>query len=372
MRKVSFLIVSLIFSSFLLITPSDVFADMIYLKNGKQIEGLIVAEDSESVKINIGSGKITLQKKNISRILKYTPQEQANLEKKLKYKYFWQPEFVPEELKVLVTHFQKIEDLRAIAVAAKKKKDAVIEKIEKHDSALTILSKKTIKLSKELIAFSVTDEPEKYNILIKEFNSLRAQTELNEHEKATLTKQIISLDKEISEYVSELNLFRKEFVQGSEEEITLESRGLIDILRKKIKAMDSDFVSHSIDYNFSGFGITVKVLLNNLIVANLVLDTGATIVMLSKETAVRLNLNLDKKSFSTYVTLADGRKAKARITLLESIKVGELEAKNVEVAILEHSEDISTDGLLGMAFLKNFTLKIDPKGKRIILEEFNP
>ena len=372
MRNVSFLAALLIVFSFLCITPFNIFADMIYLKNGKQIEGLIEIENSESVKINIGSGKIILQKKNISRILKYAPQKQAILEKELRYKYFWQPEFAPEELKTLIDHLQKIEDLRVSAIDAKKEKDAVIEEIDKHDSTLTVLSKKAIKLSKEVIAFSADEDPEKYNILVKEFNSLYAKIKLNEHEKDTLTKKILLFDEKISKYVTELNLFRKEFAQSSEEEVNAESGGLIEVFRKKIEVMDLDFIKHSIDYNFSGSGITVEVLLNNLVVAGLVLDTGASVVMLSRETADRLNLDLDKKSFSTYVTLADGRKVKARMTLLESIKVGELEARNVKTAILEHAEDVSNDGLLGMAFLKNFTLRIDPKGEKIILEEFNP
>lgn len=37
--------------------------------------------------------------------------------------------------------------------------------------------------------------------------------------------------------------------------------------------------------------------------------------MISRETADRLSLDLDKKSFSTYVTLADGRKVKVMMTL---------------------------------------------------------
>ena len=117
--------------------------------------------------------------------------------------------------------------------------------------------------------------------------------------------------------------------------------------------------------------IILNVTLNKKVEASLVLDTGASHVMLRKNIAEKLGIDLDRVKPDTIVQLADGRRVNAKRIILESIKVENVEADNVEVSIL--LDDVGgsgvNDGLLGMSFLKRFNFKVDYKDKKLILEK---
>ncbi|MFA5275600.1 MAG: retropepsin-like aspartic protease [Candidatus Omnitrophota bacterium] len=115
--------------------------------------------------------------------------------------------------------------------------------------------------------------------------------------------------------------------------------------------------------------ITVKALLNGELSVNLVLDTGASAIMLKKSLAEKLGIILDKPDAK--VTLADGKKVDAKHVILQSVKVQDSSVSNVD-AVMLMDEDSSlgpVDGLLGMSYLKHFSFKIDRKSKKLILEK---
>jgi len=119
-------------------------------------------------------------------------------------------------------------------------------------------------------------------------------------------------------------------------------------------------------------GIILNVTLNRKVEASLVLDTGASLIMLRKDMAKKIGINLDKVKPDAKLTLADGRKIDAKYIILESVKAQGVEAENVEAAILleEVGEINFGDGLLGMSFLGRFNFKVDQKEKKLILEKF--
>ncbi len=117
-------------------------------------------------------------------------------------------------------------------------------------------------------------------------------------------------------------------------------------------------------------GILLPVTLNKKVEASLVLDTGASIMMLRKDVAKKLGLDLDTAKFDMQVQLADGRKVNAKLVILESVKVQNSEALNVDAAVLLDESDINFgEGLLGMSFLSKFNFKVDQKEKKLILEK---
>jgi len=125
----------------------------------------------------------------------------------------------------------------------------------------------------------------------------------------------------------------------------------------------------------NGGQLVVNALLNKKVQASLILDTGASMIMLSRDIARQLGLDIDKKSVNKNdileTVLADGRKIQARHFILESVSVQGMSADNVDVAVLMDSaiESNLKDGLLGMSFLKNFSFKIDAAHKKLILEK---
>jgi clan AA aspartic protease (TIGR02281 family) len=102
--------------------------------------------------------------------------------------------------------------------------------------------------------------------------------------------------------------------------------------------------------------IVVEALLNRQVSAPLMLDTGASYTVLTKQTAHDLGFTglerLPKHSF-----LTPGGPIQSPVTTLKSIRVGTVEAQNVAVAI--DAEGHLPLGLLGMTFMRHFKVTVD-------------
>ncbi len=117
--------------------------------------------------------------------------------------------------------------------------------------------------------------------------------------------------------------------------------------------------------------IIVEVLLNKKVKASLLLDTGASTILLSNEIARRLKIKTDStEKDNVMVQLANGEKIEAKYVVLDSVEIEDVEAKNVGAVILSEDVEIQAhDGLLGMSFLNNFNFEIDTVNKKLILRK---
>lgn len=96
-------------------------------------------------------------------------------------------------------------------------------------------------------------------------------------------------------------------------------------------------------------------------------DTGATAVALTLKDAKRLNIRLHKKDRIT-VGLAGGIKGEGWKTTLDSVRLGDIEIKNVSAIVIKSRQDVNV--LLGMSFLKK--LEISQSKDKMILRYTPP
>lgn len=96
-------------------------------------------------------------------------------------------------------------------------------------------------------------------------------------------------------------------------------------------------------------------------------DTGATVVALTLKDAKRLNIRLHKKDRIT-VGLAGGIKGEGWKTTLDSVRLGDIEIKNVSAIVIKSRQDVNV--LLGMSFLKK--LEISQSKDKMILRYTPP
>ena len=97
------------------------------------------------------------------------------------------------------------------------------------------------------------------------------------------------------------------------------------------------------------------------------LDTGATLVVLSPVLAARLNITRDPGMENLRMTLADGSVVEAAPVILKSVRVGKATSANVSAVIMPDAPSDGIDGLLGVSFLKDYLLNYEPQSGRIEL-----
>jgi clan AA aspartic protease (TIGR02281 family) len=93
--------------------------------------------------------------------------------------------------------------------------------------------------------------------------------------------------------------------------------------------------------------------------ATMLLDTGASVSMITKELAGRLGVDL-ARARETRMVVADGRSVPAWHTRLDRIAVGPKSQKDIEISVVQSAGgSFPFDGLLGMNFLRSYKYSID-------------
>lgn len=95
------------------------------------------------------------------------------------------------------------------------------------------------------------------------------------------------------------------------------------------------------------------------------IDTGATMVVLSYEDAERAGIYLSDNDFTRAVSTANGMARVAPVTL-ERVSIGDITVRNVPAAVAERGR-LKTS-LLGMSFLSRLS-RFDMRSGRLVLQE---
>lgn len=115
--------------------------------------------------------------------------------------------------------------------------------------------------------------------------------------------------------------------------------------------------------------IIVQVTFNNSVTAPMIFDTGAPGLIISRKLA--REIGLFKKDVGRFVSAAGGigGRVPAIITLMDSVKIGEVEDKMVPTTITSKSISKHFEGLIGLSFMDNYSYRIDNVKRLLIIEE---
>ncbi len=97
----------------------------------------------------------------------------------------------------------------------------------------------------------------------------------------------------------------------------------------------------------------------------LMVDTGASLVLLRHDDAVRLGIPMDQLEFSTPMTTVNGKSYVAKY-FLSDVTVGDVIVQNVRAAIAQEGQLHSS--LLGMSFLEKLEEAVIQKDRMILRE----
>lgn len=161
---------------------------------------------------------------------------------------------------------------------------------------------------------------------------------------------------------------------SEEERKSLEESWQEERLKKeselKTRKYEREIVPNEIEVGRQGNHLYVNALLNGNVNAKLLIDTGASFVVLSSDVAKRLDMGIEGSNPDVKMTLADGREVPAKLFKLDTISIGQVKASTVEAAVIYQENTFQGfDGLLGMSFLKLFKFEINLEKSKLILQK---
>jgi clan AA aspartic protease (TIGR02281 family) len=127
-----------------------------------------------------------------------------------------------------------------------------------------------------------------------------------------------------------------------------------------------------VDFSQVNGQIVVPITLNDHVRAKVLVDTGAGITVLSTALADELGLEIEAGKTVTLRTMA--MDIQAQLGKLDSIQVGNIKKYDFPVVVtdLPRGEQSNFNGILGMDFMNNYTIRIDNKSLQIALSLKTP
>lgn len=123
-------------------------------------------------------------------------------------------------------------------------------------------------------------------------------------------------------------------------------------------------------YEGNSLRIIIPVILNGNVTARMALDTGSPGMLISNELAERLGLlDKDTAKLSTF-TNGIGGSVPSFFTIIDTVQVGGVKDHFVPTSITPALSE-AFDGLIGMDFVANYSIKIDTIRRVVIFEELS-
>ena len=373
MKKVCFFI---IFSLCAASLPLPALADSIKLKNDGTLNGVIKGEDETSITIAIGVGTMKIRKSEIESIQKASAKENDAMESGFRKKGIERGTFVPPGMEDLAQKLKEVSGGRKSVDNARHRMDSLKEETDADSKKFKSLRADFEAKNNEIHRMDPKSDVPRYNKLITELNMINIKLSALSEELNKLNPRLPEYQRDywkaITDYGNDIGDFRlyleKQAAAAKKRGMTDDESLYLETVRKSLAELEKGLIKDTVAISKSKYGMTVKATLNGEVTCLLAVDTGASVVVISKEIAGRLEINPNDSVEDVQLTLADGSLIKSKVIKIKSVKVGNSTVYDVAAAVTDRSPGPEVDGLLGMSFLNNFNIKIDVANENLILE----
>jgi len=349
-------------------------ADIVVMRNGRQLEGLITEETTNRIVLSVGVGSVTLKRSQVSEIRRSAGSQRA-VEEEWARKYFAHPNYVPTDLKALAAEFNGLEGQRQSAVEAVRRIDRLSRERLSIQEEMTRVNAEIAGASLELPDRPTRAQVDAYNNSVRRLNELRlrmvALTDAlkNGHGESDACRQ------RLSGYIHTFSDFRDRFEAAragyAGRETNQAARFFFEGVEKRMVSLGADIREVRMPLESERNQIVVTARLNGTVDARLLVDTGATIVSISETLAKQLRLPLLEDQ-AIELTVADGSKREGKSVILDSVEVLGMKVGSVAAVAVPSPPGPGLDGLLGMSYLMEFGVQIDPVRNELTLTRFEP
>ncbi|TKB45647.1 retropepsin-like aspartic protease [Thalassotalea mangrovi] len=144
-------------------------------------------------------------------------------------------------------------------------------------------------------------------------------------------------------------------------------QGQVTKLKRQMHSSQSELQAIKLEKLNEHFLVNARI--NNQFRTNLMIDTGASITVLSESyfNALKQNGNIQVNRQLEINTAAGNQQAYS--VIVDNFNIGEHQLENFEIVVMELPGFQHADGLLGMNFLKQFKFEIDQENSLLFLSE---
>ncbi|MBI5242971.1 MAG: clan AA aspartic protease [Elusimicrobia bacterium] len=345
-------------------------ADTVFLRNGNTMEGLVLRESAQELELDIGYGTVVLQKDDIRRVKRSSAREREALKKKRREQAIDSGGWTPAGAQMLSSQFRELRTRREEALDAKARKELLLAQQAALEGKVAAAKRDYAPAAQRLR--SLNPRNVSYNDAVHELNVLTSAITAGELKLEEDRRKIRDLQDEIGAYGAAYDdfdrLLKSDARFSGRRRMGKDEKAFYERIRKSVKKMGGDFSQESVASRRRGPHVVVEALLDGRVKALLLVDTGASLSVISQRLADKLKPSPQSLRGNVEVTVADGRKVTAQALVLESVAIGRMSAARVNAAVMPDFDD-DADGLLGMSFLERFDVQVDPKRNRLTLRE---
>lgn len=342
-------------------------ADVVYLKNGNRMEGVITSASKEKITLDFGYGSTIIDKTEIERIEKAKKAAADQDGAQLRRRRYETGAAVPEGAEKLDELYHKAQSLREQALDARAQERDLAEEAAGIQQELPDLKETYRQASNDLQRFNAGSDPRGYNEQIGKINQAGVKIQADEMRVQEIDRLKTEAQGKVHAYIDSYRAL-DDYASKEGKAVLAQQGDYAEWLRGELQAMAADFHRQAVGVEKFGNSLIVSVLLNGKIPARLLVDTGASTTLLYKEISTQLALPPEAVVGTSRSTIADGRTLNGTVVRLDSIAVGQSIARGTLASVVPITGQ-GFDGLLGMSFLGRFITRVDAANGKLILED---
>ncbi len=139
---------------------------------------------------------------------------------------------------------------------------------------------------------------------------------------------------------------------------------IVRAVENRLRDFEKEVFQETIGLDASRSGALFTMVSVNQQSIRMIIDSGATLVTLPAETAATLQVVVPDDAPILRLQLATGEQISGRRVTLDSVRVGQFEAKDVDAVVLEPIGK-KAEPLLGMSYLNRYKFELDSVGKTL-------
>jgi clan AA aspartic protease (TIGR02281 family) len=344
------------------------------LRNGKKFEGIVKNETPAVVTIDIGLGTISFNRDQVATVER---SETQSIEEIWQREFITRGKFVPEGLNDLAEKFSALESSRTNAAGARTENARIQRRRTELFNEINTIQNEISAIAAQFQVIVPENNVQKYNALVKQQNRLASRAVLikdtlqKDNDQSSANLEIISAYmRQLADFKEELTL-KKSAAKDRVRDPGSQTAVFFSSIEQRIEQYSTEFQQIEVPHQGARDHMLVTVRINDRIDGLFLLDTGATYVTLSNEMAKSLGLGLSGKN-NVSVSLANGSNVAAQPVILDSMQAGDARVNGVIAMVFPESPHDGLDGLLGMSFLREFTIQLDPVNKKLVFQKFAP